>query len=153
MRRKKWRYYPDAERKYIIISRMPQQEPCDIGAPRGPAGGGARPGPGTSPGPATGPDPGGCGQPAPTDPETEQAVRLRVGRRLHELSVRLDAPSYALLLKMLRGINAAFASPDGAVELELTAHEQALCTEELRDELLALLELSHLPHSSVRLGG
>lgn len=81
----------------------------------------------------------------------EEAVRLRVGERLRELSLSLDAPSFALLLKVLGGVNAAFAQHDEGVEIDLNEEERALYTPELRRELLTLLELACFPRQLVRM--
>ncbi|MDJ1133225.1 hypothetical protein [Streptomyces iconiensis] len=81
----------------------------------------------------------------------EEAVRLRVGQRLRELAQRLDQPSFALLLKVLGGVNAAFAHRNEEVAIDLTEEERALYTPELQGELVTLLELASFPRQHVRL--
>lgn len=61
---------------------------------------------------------------------------------LRQLAERLDPPSFDLLLKILSGVNAAFARRDQSVDLAMTDEERALYTPELRDALTHLLELA-----------
>ncbi|MBA0049573.1 hypothetical protein E0L36_01195 [Streptomyces sp. AJS327] len=84
--------------------------------------------------------------PCTADEETCQ----RAGHHLRMLAERLDPPSFELLLKVMSGINRAFAHRDQPIDLDLTPEERALYTPRLQEELLTLLELSRLPRSRVR---
>ncbi|WP_344566498.1 hypothetical protein [Streptomyces axinellae] len=79
----------------------------------------------------------------------EREVRQRVGLRLRELSDQLDRPSYDLLLRVLGGVNAAFARRNEHIELEMTPRERALYTPALQRELVSLLELACFPRQLV----
>lgn len=82
----------------------------------------------------------------------EQEVCLRVGHHLRQLAERLDPPSFELLLKVMSGINLAFAQRNRHVDVDLTPAERELYTPQLQQELVTLLELARLPRDSIVTG-
>ncbi|NGO71185.1 hypothetical protein [Streptomyces boncukensis] len=90
------------------------------------------------------------------DEEHVPAVReagLRVEHRLRDLAERLDPASFELLLKVMSGVNAAFARRSAPIDIELTDQERELYTPALQREVAALLELARVPPDRVRTGG
>lgn len=80
---------------------------------------------------------GGSAGSAGGDPE---ARLRRMGQRVAGLAERLDPDSFAVLLKVLSGLNTAFARPGGPVDVPLAPEERALLTPQLRREIAGLLE-------------
>ncbi|MGW8380013.1 hypothetical protein [Streptomyces sp. ODS28] len=79
----------------------------------------------------------------------EDAARLRVWEHLADLAERLDPDSFALFLKVLSGVNAAFARRNDRVELALTPEEQRLYTPQLEREVANLLEKASFPSNRI----
>ncbi|UGY94215.1 hypothetical protein [Streptomyces gobiensis] len=74
----------------------------------------------------------------------------RFAVRLAELSQRFDAETYEVLLKILRGVNAAFAQRGTGVDVGFTDRERELFTPEVAWEVARLMELLSTPGSGVR---
>lgn len=74
----------------------------------------------------------------------------RFAARLAELSHRLDAETYDVLLKILRGINAAFAQRGSGVDIGFTKRERELFTPEVAQEVAQLMELLSTTQGGVR---
>lgn len=72
--------------------------------------------------------------------ETAETAYRRVGQQLALLAERLDPESFALLLKVMSGVNRALAGSDRRIDVELTPEERALLTPQLQRDVVALLE-------------
>ncbi|MBR7677936.1 hypothetical protein [Streptomyces daliensis] len=83
------------------------------------------------------------------DAETTAEIQFRVGRHIAELAERLDPDSFALFLKVMAGLNRAFAQHNQYVDIELTPEEQELCTPQFQRELVTLLEKTGIPSDRV----
>lgn len=77
--------------------------------------------------------------------ETAEAAYRRVGQQLALLAERLDPESFALLLKVMSGVNRALAGSDRRIDVELTPEERELLTPQLQREVVALLEAAGHP--------
>lgn len=87
------------------------------------------------------------------DPEgaggDEDAARLRVWEHLADLAERLDPDSFQLFLKVLSGVNEAFARRDRRVEIKLSPQDMELYTPQLQRELTALMEKASFPANRI----
>jgi len=77
--------------------------------------------------------------------DAREAVCRRVGRQLALLAERLDPEAFAVLLKVMSGVNKALAQRDGHIDVALTSEERALLTPQLQREVVALLEAAGHP--------
>jgi hypothetical protein len=75
----------------------------------------------------------------------------RFAVRLSELSRRFDAETYEVLLKILRGVNTAFAERGTGVDIGFTERERELFTPEVAHEVARLMELLVTPGGGVRI--